>query len=219
MSTSPAADTSSLTKNFITNIIDNDLTTGRNGGRVRTRFPPEPNGYLHLGHAKSICFNFGVANLYGGRTNMRFDDTNPAKEDIEYVRSILEDVRWLVSGDTNANPPWDGEVRHASDYFQILYDAAMYLIKTGKAYVDDLSPEEMKVYRGTLTEPGKNSPYRERPIEENLSLFEAMKDGKFPDGHCILRAKIDMSSPNINMRDPAIYRIKRASHPMTGNSR
>lgn len=148
---------------------------------------------------------------------MRFDDTNPAKEDIEYVNAILEDVRWLAGGDVDVNAPWDGEVRHASDYFQVTLDAAIYLIKQGKAYVDDLTAEQVKEYRGTLTEPGRNSPFRDRGIEENLALFQKMQNGEFPDGKCLLRAKIDMSSPNINMRDPALYRIKRARHPMTGD--
>ena len=161
--------------------------------------------------------NFGVAAKYSGKTNMRFDDTNPAKEDIEYVNAILEDVRWLAAGDIKASAPWYGEVRHASDYFQVTLDAAKYLIKQGKAYVDDLTPEQVKEYRGTLTEPGRNSPFRDRSIEENLALFEKMQTGEFPDGKCLLRAKIDMSSPNINMRDPALYRIKRARHPMTGD--
>jgi glutaminyl-tRNA synthetase len=206
------------TKNFISNIIEDDISKNRNGGRVVTRFPPEPNGYLHLGHAKSIILNFGIAKLYNGVTNMRFDDTNPAKEDMEYVNSILDDVRWLTTSDTKANPPpWDGAVRHASDYFDIIYNSAVFLIKNGLAYVDDLTADEMKEYRGTLTEPGKNSPYRDRSIEENLLLFENMKKGVYPDGQCVLRAKIDMTSPNINMRDPTLYRIKRASHPITGD--
>ncbi len=205
-------------KNFISNIIEDDLNNKRNGGRVVTRFPPEPNGYLHLGHAKSIILNFGVAKLYNGVTNMRFDDTNPAKEDMEYVNSILDDVRWLITSDTKANPPpWDGAVRHASDYFDIIYNSAVFLIKNGLAYVDDLSADEMREYRGTLTEPGINSPYRDRSIEDNFLLFENMKNGVYPDGQCVLRAKIDMASPNINMRDPALYRIKRASHPITGD--
>jgi glutaminyl-tRNA synthetase len=213
-----SSDSSTLTKNFISNIVEEDIRNGKNGGRVCTRFPPEPNGYLHLGHAKSICLNFGIASSYNGVTNMRFDDTNPAKEDMEYVRAILDDVRWLVTDTTTpANDPWDKSVRHASDYFQEIYDSAVYLIKEGKAYVDNLSQEQMKDYRGTLTSPGINSPYRNRSIEENLLLFEQMRDGKFMDGHCVLRAKIDMSSPNINMRDPTIYRIKRAPHPLTGD--
>jgi len=207
-----------LLKNFISNIIEEDIANHKNGGRVVTRFPPEPNGYLHLGHAKSVNFNFGIAAAYGGVTNMRFDDTNPAKEDMEYVLSILDDVRWLVKGDTNADPaPWVGKVRHASDYFQVIYDSAEYLIALGLAYVDDLTAEQMREYRGTLTEPGKNSPYRDRCIDENLSLFRQMKSGAFNDGEKVLRAKIDMSSPNMNLRDPTLYRIKRAAHPITGS--
>lgn len=210
-------------KNFVTNIIDSDIAAGKNGGRVVTRFPPEPNGYLHLGHAKSISINFGLANHYNGVTHMRFDDTNPEKEEMEYIRSILDDVRWLVgsnasstssSGETSA--PWHGPVRHASDYFQTLYDGAEYLIQQGLAYVDDLTAEEMREYRGTLTEAGKSSPYRSRSIDENLRLFRSMKNGEFPDGKCVLRAKIDMTASNMNLRDPTLYRIKRASHPMTG---
>jgi len=209
---------SGLLKNFISNIIEEDIANHKNGGRVVTRFPPEPNGYLHLGHAKSVNFNFGIAAAYGGVTNMRFDDTNPAKEDMEYVLSILDDVRWLVKGDTNADPaPWVGKVRHASDYFQVIYDSAEYLIALGLAYVDDLTAEQMREYRGTLTEPGKNSPYRDRCIDENLSLFRQMKSGAFNDGEKVLRAKIDMSSPNMNLRDPTLYRIKRAAHPITGS--
>lgn len=213
------APSSSLLKNFVTNIIEADLANGKNGGRVLTRFPPEPNGYLHLGHAKSVNFNFAVAKHYNGKTNMRFDDTNPAKEDMEYVLSILDDVRWLVTGDTKADPaPWDGAIRHASDYFPVIFQLAEYLIKQGLAYVDHLSAEEIREYRGTLTSPGKNSPYRDRSIEENLDLFYQMKSGKFPEGECVLRAKIDMSSPNINLRDPTLYRIKHSSHPITGNN-
>ena len=207
--------TTNTTKNFITNIIDEDIREKKNGGRVVTRFPPEPNGYLHLGHAKSICFNFGVAKAYNGVTHMRMDDTNPAKEEIEYVESILTDVKWLV-GTEESTEPWFGPVRHASDYFSTIHDAAVYLIQQGLAYIDELTAEEMKVYRGTLTEPGKDSPFRTRSIEKNLQLFSDMREGKLPDGRCILRAKIDNSSPNMNMRDPTLYRIKRASHPMTG---
>jgi len=207
-----------ISKNFITNIIEDDLRLNRNGGRVVTRFPPEPNGYLHLGHAKSICLNFGIAKKYKGVTHMRFDDTNPAKEYIEYVKSILEDVKWLTSDEEAENStPWFGPVRHASDYFDTLYHAAIYLVKNGLAYVDDLTPDQMKEYRGTLTEPGKDSPYRKRGISENLDLFESMATGKFPDGHCVLRAKIDNTSPNLNLRDPTLYRIKRAVHPITGS--
>jgi len=210
-----------LFKNFVTNIIDEDIAAGRNGGRVVTRFPPEPNGYLHLGHAKSIRINFGLAGHYNGVTHMRFDDTNPEKEEMEYIRSILDDVRWLVGGsngsEENAPAPWFGPVRHASDYFQTLYDGAEYLIQKGLAYVDDLTPEEMREYRGTLTQPGKDSPSRTRSVEENLRLFRAMKNGELPDGKCVLRAKIDMSAANMNLRDPTLYRIKRAAHPMTGD--
>ena len=214
-----SADGGQLLKNFVTNIIDKDLAEGRNGGRIVTRFPPEPNGYLHLGHAKSISINFGLGSAYKGVTHMRFDDTNPAKEDMEYVNSILEDVRWLVGGTTNVDDPapWFGDVRHTSDYFDTLYDAAEFLIKEGKAYVDELSPEQVREYRGTLTESGKDSPYRTRSIEENLQMFRDMRDGKYEDGKCVLRAKIDMTSANMNMRDPTLYRLKKADHPMTGN--
>ena len=196
--------------NFITEIIDEDLRTGKHGGRVVTRFPPEPNGYLHIGHAKSICLNFGLAKQYGGHCNMRLDDTNPTKEDTEYVESILEDVRWL-------GWDWGKNLFYASDYFDQLYAYAVELIKRGKAYVCDLSDEEFKAYKGTLTEPGKPSPNRDRPVEENLALFERMKNGEFPDGAYVLRAKIDMASPNMHMRDPAIYRIRHAYHHRTGN--
>eukprot|EP01038_Epipyxis_sp_PR26KG_P004399 gene4399-6222_t len=204
--------------NFITNIIQEDIDSNWNGGRVITRFPPEPNGYLHLGHAKSINFNFGVAKDFNGVTNMRFDDTNPAKEDMEYVNAILDDVKWLVTGEINPDiPPWNKNIRHASDYFPIIYKSAEYLIQNGLAYVDNLSPDEMREYRGTLSEPGKNSPYRNRSVEENLQLFHDMKSGKFADGQCVVRAKIDMSSPNMNLRDPTLYRIKSESHPITGD--
>lgn len=215
-----AAPTSQLFKNFVTNIIDEDIAAGRNGGRVVTRFPPEPNGYLHLGHAKSISINFGLAQHYRGVTHMRFDDTNPDKEEMEYIRSILDDVRWLVSGaePTGAADPWFGPVRHASDYFQTLYDGAEYLVQQGLAYVEDSSAEQMRELRGTLTEPGTNSPFRDRSVEENLRLLRAMRAGEFPDGFCVLRAKIDMSAPNMNLRDPTLYRIKRATHPLTGNA-
>src|SRR5512135_3660083 len=181
--------------NFIRTIIDADLASGKHKSIV-TRFPPEPNGYLHVGHAKSICLNFGLALDYQGKCNLRFDDTNPEKESEEYARSIQEDVRWLGF-------QWDGEVRWASDYFEHLHDYAVELIKQGKAYVDDLTPEEMREYRGTLTEAGRNSPYRDRSVEENLDLFSRMRNGEFPDGSKVLRAKIDMASPNINLRDPA----------------
>ena len=195
--------------NFITQIIDEDLASGKHQ-RVHTRFPPEPNGYLHIGHAKSICLNFGLAKEYNGLCNLRFDDTNPVKEDVEYVDSIKADVEWLGF-------KWEGEPRYASDYFDALYGYAIELIKKGLAYVDELSPEEMREYRGTLTEPGKNSPYRDRSVEENLALFERMKNGEFAEGTLSLRAKIDMASPFMVMRDPVIYRIKFASHHQTGD--
>ena len=197
------------THNFITQIIDEDLASGKHKS-VHTRFPPEPNGYLHIGHAKSICLNFGLAKEYNGLCNLRFDDTNPVKEDVEYVDSIKADVEWLGF-------KWEGEPRYASDYFDALYGYAIELIKKGLAYVDELSPEEMREYRGTLTEPGKNSPYRDRTIEENLVLFEKMKNGEFAEGKASLRAKIDMASPFMVMRDPVIYRIKFASHHQTGD--
>jgi glutaminyl-tRNA synthetase len=195
---------------FIRNIIKEDNQTGKFGGRVHTRFPPEPNGYLHIGHAKSIVLNFGIAQDFDGLCNLRFDDTNPAKEDVEYVDSILADVHWL-------GYDWDDRLFYASDYFDQLYEYAVQLIKAGKAYVDDLKQDEIKAYRGTLTEPGKDSPYRERPIAENLELFERMRKGEFDEGSRVLRAKIDMGSPNLNMRDPVIYRIKKASHHRTGD--
>lgn len=197
------------THNFITQIIDEDLASGKHKS-VHTRFPPEPNGYLHIGHAKSICLNFGLAKEYQGLCNLRFDDTNPVKEDVEYVDSIKADVEWLGF-------KWEGEPRYASDYFDTLYGYAIELIKKGLAYVDELSPEEMREYRGTLTEPGKNSPYRDRTIEENLALFEKMKNGEFAEGKASLRAKIDMASPFMVMRDPVIYRIKFSSHHQTGD--
>lgn len=197
------------THNFITQIIDEDLASGKHKS-VHTRFPPEPNGYLHIGHAKSICLNFGLAKEYQGLCNLRFDDTNPVKEDVEYVDSIKADVEWLGF-------KWEGEPRYASDYFDALYGYAIELIKKGLAYVDELSPEEMREYRGTLTEAGKNSPYRDRTIEENLELFEKMKNGEFAEGKASLRAKIDMASPFMVMRDPVIYRIKFASHHQTGD--
>lgn len=194
------------TGNFIHNYIQEDLEGKLN--KVHTRFPPEPNGYLHIGHAKSICLNFGLADLYGGKCNLRFDDTNPTKEDTEYVESIQEDVKWLGFD-------WKNRVYYASSYFDQFYDIAVKLIKEGKAFVCDLTAEQMKEYRGTLSTPGKDSPYRNRSVEENLDLFERMKNGEFPDGSKTLRAKIDMSSPNINMRDPVIYRIAHASHHIT----
>jgi glutaminyl-tRNA synthetase len=195
--------------NFIRDIILEDLKTNKYNGRVQTRFPPEPNGYLHIGHAKAICLDFGLADEFGGHTNLRFDDTNPEKEDTEYVESIMEDVKWLGFH-------WDG-LFYASDYFDQIYAWAIQLIKAGKAYVDDLSADEIRKYRGTLTEPGKESPYRNRPVEENLNLFERMRAGEFPDGSRVLRAKIDMASPNLNMRDPVMYRILHAEHHRTGN--
>ena len=195
---------------FIRTIIEQDLETDKYRGRVHTRFPPEPNGYLHIGHAKSICLNFGLAAEYKGLCNLRFDDTNPIKEEEEYVQSIIEDVRWLGFD-------WGDRLFYASDYFEQLYDYAEQLIKKGKAYVCDLSPDEIRDYRGTLTVPGKNSPYRNRPVEENLDLFRRMRAGEFPNGSRTLRAKIDMSSPNLNMRDPVMYRILKASHHRTGD--
>ena len=196
--------------NFIHNIINEDLEQNKNNKRVHTRFPPEPNGYLHIGHAKSICLNFGIAQLYGGLCNLRFDDTNPTKEEVEYVESIKEDVKWLGFD-------WGDRLFYASDYFEQLYEFAIKLIKDGKAYVCDLSPEEIREYRGTLTEPGKNSPYRDRSVEENLDLFQRMRAGEFPEGSRVLRAKIDMASPNLNMRDPVLYRIVKATHHRTGD--
>lgn len=197
--------------NFIREIIDEDMKTGKFDGRVHTRFPPEPNGYLHIGHAKSIYINFGLAESYGGLCNLRFDDTNPAKEEQEYIDAIIEDVRWM-------GYDWGDRLFYASDYFQQLYEMAVQLIREGKAYVDQLSPEEMREYRGTLKEAGKESPYRNRKAEENLALFEKMKNGEFKEGEAVLRAKIDMASGNINMRDPVMYRILDAPHPRTGTS-
>ncbi len=196
--------------NFLRDIIAEDVESNKHGGRVQTRFPPEPNGYLHIGHAKAICLDFGLADEFGGHTNLRFDDTNPEREDLEYVESIKNDVNWLGF-------KWDG-LYYASDYFGQLYEWAIKLIKAGKAYVDDLTAEEVPKYRGSLTEPGKNSPYRNRSVEENLNLFERMRAGEFPDGSRVLRAKIDMSSPNLNMRDPVMYRILHAEHHRTGNT-
>lgn len=195
--------------NFITHIIDEDLAQGKHL-TVHTRFPPEPNGYLHIGHAKAICVNFGLALDYQGLCNLRFDDTNPVKEDVEYVDSIQQDVKWLGF-------EWHGKIHYASDYFDALYGYAIELIKKGLAYVDELSPEEIREYRGTLTEPGKNSPFRDRSVEENLALFEKMKNGEFAEGKASLRAKIDMASPFIVMRDPVLYRIKFAHHHQTGD--
>jgi len=204
MPTAPAAPV-----DFIRAIVDEDLASNKHHGRVATRFPPEPNGYLHIGHAKSICLNFGVALERNGTCNLRFDDTNPTKEDVEYVESIQEDVAWLGF-------KWDA-LLYASDYFETLYDYAVSLIRGGLAYVDSLSADEIRAYRGTLTEPGRNSPYRDRSVEENLDLFARMRAGEFPDGAHVLRAKIDMASPNLNMRDPALYRIRHAAHHRTGD--
>ena len=201
---------SPLVSNFIRDIIDKDIKNNKNDGRVHTRFPPEPNGYLHIGHAKSICLNFGFASEYGGLCNLRFDDTNPSKEEAEYVESIMEDVSWLGFD-------WGDRLYYASDYYEQLYDYAVRLIKAGDAYICSLSPDEIREYRGTLTRPGKDSPYRTRPIKENLDMFMRMKAGEFKDGSHVLRAKIDMASPNLNMRDPVIYRILRATHHRTGN--
>ena len=196
---------------FIRDIIDEDVKTNKYGGRVHTRFPPEPNGYLHIGHAKSICLNFGIAAQYKGLCNLRFDDTNPTKEEQEYVDSILDSVRWLGFD-------WEDRLYYASDYFQQMHDYAVQLIKAGKAYVDDLSADEIRDYRGTLTQPGKESPYRNRSLEENLDLFARMRAGEFEDGARVLRAKIDMASPNLNMRDPVMYRILHADHHRTGST-
>jgi glutaminyl-tRNA synthetase len=195
--------------NFVRDKFIEDLKTNKYEGRVQTRFPPEPNGYLHIGHAKAICLDFGLADEFGGHTNLRFDDTNPEKEETEYVDSIMEDVKWLGF-------QWEG-LYYASDYFDQLYQWAVQLIKSGKAYVDDLSADQIREYRGTLTEPGKESPFRNRSVEENLDLFERMRAGEFPDGTRVLRAKIDMASPNMNMRDPVMYRILHAEHHRTGN--
>ena len=204
------ADSSAAPSNFVREIILDDLKTNKYGGRVHTRFPPEPNGYLHIGHAKSINLNFGLATEFGGKCNLRFDDTNPSKEETEYVDSIIEDVHWL-GGD------WEGRLFYASDYFDQLYAWAVQLIQSGKAYVCDLTPQQVREQRGTLTEPGPESPYRNRSVEENLDLFARMKEGEFPDGGRTLRAKIDMASPNLNLRDPIMYRILHAEHHRTGN--
>ena len=197
------------TSNFIKEIINKDLEIGK-CNEVHTRFPPEPNGYLHIGHAKSICLNFGLAKEYGGKCNLRFDDTNPSKEEIEYVDSIIEDIKWLGFD-------WEDRLFYASDYFEQLYEYAVKLIKKGSAYVDSSTMDEIKEYRKNPTIPGKESPYRNRSIEENLDLFERMKNGEFEDGQHVLRAKIDMSSPNMNLRDPIMYRIRHAEHHRTGN--
>jgi glutaminyl-tRNA synthetase len=203
--------TEPVSKDFIREIIDEDIRTDKYNGRVHTRFPPEPNGYLHIGHAKSICLNFGIAAEYNGLCNLRFDDTNPAKEEKEYVKSIMDNVKWLGFS-------WDDRLFFASDYFLQMYEYAVQLIKKGKAYVDDLPADQISEYRGTLTQPGKNSPYRDRSIEENLDLFQRMRAGEFPDGQKVLRAKIDMAHPNLNMRDPVMYRILHASHHRTGDT-
>ena len=211
LAVTPENDTNAGPKDFIRVKIEEDNASGKYGSKVYTRFPPEPNGYLHIGHAKSICLNFGVAKEYGGKCNLRFDDTNPVKEDVEYVESIKNNVRWLGF-------QWEGHELYASDYFGKLYDFAETLIKNGKAFVDSQSAEEIHQTRGTLTEPGKNSPFRDRNPEENLDLFRRMKTGEFPDGTHVLRAKIDMASPNVMMRDPVIYRIRHAHHHRTGDA-
>lgn len=197
--------------NFIRQIIDEELRAGKNDGKVVTRFPPEPNGYLHIGHAKAICLNFGIARDYVGTCHLRMDDTNPVKEDVEYVNAICDDIRWLGFD-------WGGTLYYASDFYERFYDFAVDLIEQGKAYVDSLTADEIRAHRGTLTEPGKESPYRDRPVEENLDLFKRMRGGEFPDGTHVLRAKIDMASPNINMRDPTLFRIRHAHHHRTGDA-
>jgi glutaminyl-tRNA synthetase len=202
--------TEQIAKDFIREIIDEDIKTNKYNGRVHTRFPPEPNGYLHIGHAKSICLNFGIAENYKGLCNLRFDDTNPTKEEEEYVQSIIDNVKWLGFD-------WEDRLFFASDYFTQMYEYALQLVKAGKAYVDDLPADQITEYRGNLTQPGKNSPYRDRPIEENLDLFQRMKAGEFADGQKVLRAKIDMAHPNLNMRDPIMYRILHANHHRSGD--
>ena len=204
-------DDSESSTNFIQNIIEEDLKTQKPIGRVHTRFPPEPNGYLHIGHAKSICLNFGLAEHFSGKCNLRFDDTNPNKEEEEYVQAIMEDLRWLGFD-------WGDRLYYSSEYFDQLYEYAIRLIKKGAAYVDELSPEQIREYRGTLTEPGRNSPYRDRSVEENLSLFERMRFGEFAEGERVLRAKIDMASGNLNLRDPVLYRVLKAAHHRTGEN-
>src|SRR5260370_25080560 len=203
-------DTATGPSNFVREIVIEDLKTNKFGGRVSTRFPPEPNGYLHIGHAKSINLNFGLAREFGGKCNLRFDDTNPSKEETEYVESIIEDVHWL-GGD------WEGRLFYASDYFGQIFEWALQLIKSGKAYVCDLTADQVRATRGTLTEAGQESPYRNRSVEENLDLFERMRQGEFPDGARTLRAKIDMGASNLNLRDPVMYRILHAEHHRTGN--
>jgi glutaminyl-tRNA synthetase len=211
MEPSGGAATAPASADFIREIIADDLRAGKHGGRVHTRFPPEPNGYLHIGHAKSICLNFGVAADFSGLCNLRFDDTNPTREDVEYVESIKRDVRWLGFD-------WDDRIYFASDYFEALYEYAVTLIRDGRAYVDSLTADEIRDYRGTLTEPGRNSPHRDRPTDENLDLFARMRAGEFSDGAHVLRARIDMASPNMNMRDPTLYRIRHATHHRTGDA-
>ncbi len=205
-----AKDEEARPSNFIRDVIDEDMKTGRFDGRVHTRFPPEPNGYMHIGHCKAIAINFGIANAYGGKYNLRFDDTNPSKEETEYVEAIIRDIKWLGFD-------WEDRLFFASDYFDTLYEYAVRLIKKGAAYVDHLNADEIREYRGTLTEPGKDSPYRDRSVEANLDLFERMKNGEFAEGECVLRGKIDMASGNINMRDPVLYRIQHAHHHRTGD--
>jgi glutaminyl-tRNA synthetase len=204
-----SSDSGATSTNFIRNIVIQDLESGKHD-EIVTRFPPEPNGHLHIGHAKSICLNFGLAAEFNGRTNLRFDDTNPLKENEDFMLAIMEDVRWLGF-------EWD-ELRHASDYFQQLYDFALHLIRTHKAYVEELTADQIRAYRGTLTEAGRESPWRNRPVEESLDLFQRMKAGEFEDGKYVLRAKIDMAHPNMNMRDPVVYRIRNASHHRTGDA-
>jgi len=211
MDHSGGAATAPSSTDFIRDIVADDQRTGKHDGRVHTRFPPEPNGYLHIGHAKSICLNFGVAADFGGLCNLRFDDTNPTKEDVEYVEAIQADVRWLGFD-------WDDRLYYASDYFEALYEYAVTLIREGKAYIDSLTADEIRDYRGTLTEPGRNSPYRDRPVAENLDLFARMRASEFGDGALVLRAKIDMASPNMNMRDPTLYRIRHVTHHRTGDA-
>jgi glutaminyl-tRNA synthetase len=197
--------------NFIRQLVADDIARGKHGGRVQTRFPPEPNGYLHIGHAKAVCINFGIAEEFGGTCYLRFDDTNPEKEDVEYVEAIKRDIRWLGFD-------WGDRLRHASDYFPQLCEYAIELIRQGKAYVDHLSADQIRAHRGTLTEPGRESPFRNRSVAENLELFEGMRAGRFAEGECVLRAKIDMASPNINLRDPALYRIRKVAHQRTGDT-
>ena len=195
---------------FIRDIVRQDILNNKNGGWVQTRFPPEPNGYLHIGHVRAIWIDFGIAQEFGGKCNLRFDDTNPVKEEQEYIDAIIRDVHWL-------GYDWDDRLYYASDYFEQMYEYALQLVEAGKAYVDDLTAEQIREYRGTLTDPGKSSPYRNRTVAENLDLFKRMRAGEFPDGSRVLRAKIDMASPNINMRDPVMYRILHARHPHTGD--